>query len=136
MVNKLRILIWITLLLPASALAAESVLPAPSVSDVAISLGGIIVVILVLAWGLRRFHFTQRLGGAGGGIRIVTAMPVGARDRIVLLEVGDQQLLVGMSPGRMQTLHVLPKPLQSEAPAAPVGGFASKLKDAMGARKP
>ena len=117
------------LMLPAFA-NAESVLPTPGIGEVAISLGGIILFIILLAWGMRKFSPGSRLSGANG-IKIVSAMPVGARDRIVLLEVGGQQLLVGMSPGRMQTLHVLPNPVETEAGSKPAGAFAGKLREAM-----
>jgi len=38
---------------------------------------------------------------------------MGTRERVVLLQVGETQLLLGVAPGRVQTLHVLDKPLDS-----------------------
>ncbi len=132
-----RTLLLTATLLPGLVQAADAVLPAPDVGDVAVSLGGIIVLILVLAWGLRR----MRMPGASGtanGIKIVSAMPVGARERIVLLQVGKQQLLVGMGPGHMETLHVLEQPLAEQPTAKELsnfaGSFAGKLRQAMTGR--
>lgn len=132
-----RLLILMTLLLPGLAGAADAVLPAPGVGDVAISLGGIIILILVLAWGFRR----MRLPGATGatnGIKIISALPVGTRERIVLLQVGKQQLLVGMGPGHMETLHVLEQPLSETNGGKELsnfaGSFAGKLRQAMAGR--
>lgn len=131
----------VLMLLPGLGRAADSVVPGPAVGDVAISLAGIVVLILALAWGMRRLRVPGAASGAGG-IKVVSAMAVGARERIVLLQVGDEQLLVGMGPGHMQTLHVLSEPLpasmavtsgQRGAAELPVG-FAEKLRAAMSGR--
>lgn len=130
----------VVMLVPGMAWAADSVVPGPAVGDVAISLAGIVVLILALAWGLRRLRMPGT-ASSGGGIKVVTALAVGARERIVLLQVGDQQLLVGMGPGHMQTLHVLGEPLP-DSPASNNGqrgadmyaDFAGKLRAAMSGR--
>lgn len=132
-----RIACTLLLLSPAMSQAADSVVPAPAVGDVAMSLAGVIVLILVLAWGLRRMRMPGS-ASAGNGIKVVTALAVGARERIVLVQVGEQQLLVGMGPGHMQTLHVLDKPLpvgsSSQRIENVAGGFAGKLREAMSGR--
>ena len=136
-----KLLSALFLLAPGFAVAADKVLPAPAVGDVALSLLGIVILILLLAWGLRRMRVLGPAGG-GRGIRVVTALAVGARERIVVVQVGEKQLVVGMGPGHMQTLHVLDKPLDSQltAPTTGTGSgnftgvFASKLRDAMAGR--
>jgi len=45
--------------------------------------------------------------GAHSAIKIHTMVSVGARERVVLLEVGQQWLLVGVAPGRVNTLLTL-----------------------------
>jgi flagellar protein FliO/FliZ len=42
-------------------------------------------------------------------MRIVSSLPVGARERIILLELEDTWLVVGVAPGEIRTLHTLPK---------------------------
>lgn len=132
-----RFLLLAVAMLPGLARAADAVLPAPGVGDVAISLGGIILLILVLAWGFRRMRLPGATGAASG-IKIVSALPVGTRERIVLLQVGKQQLLVGMGPGHMETLYVLEQPLPEQAAAKELsnfaGSFAGKLRQAMAGR--
>lgn len=97
---------------------------------------GLVVVIgaiVVLGWMLRRVGgVSQQLGGQ---LKVLAGVSVGQRERVVLLQVGKQQLLIGVAPGRVQTLHVLDEPLEgwSEPPA---GGslqvpFAERLKAAM-----
>jgi flagellar protein FliO/FliZ len=34
---------------------------------------------------------------------------IGSRERIVLVEIGDTWLVVGLVPGQIRTLHTLPK---------------------------
>ena len=65
---------------------------------------------------------------AGGGLRILGGLSMGARERVVLLQVGDTQLLVGVAPGRVQTLHVLEQPLPAAASGLQnASGFADQL---------
>ena len=93
-------------------------------------IGGLVLVIgaiVVLGWVLRR---TQ--GGLNRGsqvIEIVAARSVGARERLVLVQVGDEQVLVGVGPGGMRTLHTMNEPVR--APAGETPDFSSALKRAV-----
>ena len=81
----------------------------------------VIVCIVVLAWFARRMN---RLQGSGdGALRIISGISMGARERIVLIQVGEEQLLLGVAPGRINTLHVLEHEL---ADAAAGSAAASK----------
>ena len=60
-----------------------------------------------------------RDGGAfkTGLIEVVSGISLGGRDKVVLLRVGDEQVLVGISAAGMRPLHVLrgrPKPEPKE----------------------
>ena len=93
-----------------------------------LTLGMLLVLALIAAsaWLLKRTGRFQI--GAGGGLRILGGLSMGARERVVLLQVGDTQLLVGVAPGRVQTLHVLEHPLPVAAGAGASGaGFAEQL---------
>jgi flagellar biosynthetic protein FliO len=84
--------------------------------------GGLLVVLGLLAltaWLSRRFRLTSRL--QGGAIEVTTGLSLGAREKVVLLRVGREQVLVGISPAGMRTLHVLKDP----APA----GFSDQMKN-------
>lgn len=101
--------------------------------QVLVALGIVLAVIMGAAWMMRRF--TGLRSGPGHAIQILGGVPVGPRDRMVLVQVGEQQLLVGVSPGRLQTLLVLDKPI--EVPPAPAqSGFAQQLAQALGRRAP
>jgi flagellar protein FliO/FliZ len=104
---------------------------------VQLTLGMLAVLLLLggLAWLLRRSgRFTS---GVHGALQILGGVSMGARERIVLLQVGKQQLLVGVAPGRIQTLHVLAEPIEAAGTGThPRAGFAQALDMALGRSKP
>jgi flagellar protein FliO/FliZ len=90
---------------------------------------GLVVVLLMIggvAWLARRFGSFH--SGASGSLRILGGLSMGPRERVVLLQVGEKQLLLGVAPGRVSTLHVLDKPVPV-APATNMQGenFATRL---------
>ena len=103
---------------------------------VQLTLGMLAVLLLLggLTWLLRRSgRFTS---GVHGALQILGGVSMGARERIVLLQVGKQQLLVGVSPGRIQTLHVLDEPIEmTESAPRAKAGFAQALELALGRSK-
>lgn len=106
---------------------------AAAVARVIAALLLIVLLIIALAWGLRRY---SSVGGAVlGQMKVLGSLPVGNRERIVLVQVGETQLLLGVAPGRVQTLHVLDKPLTVQAysgnGAHPGAPFAERLRSMM-----
>lgn len=89
----------------------------------------IVVAIFALAWLLRKFNVNP--AAAPGLIRIVAGINVGARDRILLLQVGDEQILVGLGSGHMAHLHTLKEPLEAPAGQVVGGAFAARLAGLM-----
>ncbi len=80
---------------------------------------------LLLAWLVRR---VQQAGPRGNRlIRTLASQPLGPRDRLVLVQVGEEQILLGLTPGRITPLHVLKEPvhLPDGEPATPE--FAQRL---------
>ena len=54
------------------------------------------------------------------GLRVVASLQLGAKERAVVVEVGGQQLLLGVTPAGICRLHELPQPLPPvEAPKLP-----------------
>ncbi len=70
-----------------------------------------LAMFLVLGALLAAAWFTRRMRGVSGagqsGLRVLAQVSLGARERAVLLRVGAQQILVGVAPGNVRTLHVL-----------------------------
>jgi flagellar protein FliO/FliZ len=99
--------------------------------------GGLILIvalIFLLAWLVRKFNLNQQ--SHSGLIRIIAGLSIGTRDRIVLLQIGEEQILVGLTPGKIEKLHTLSQPLDVPGePSAVAGSFASKLNRLMGDRE-
>jgi flagellar protein FliO/FliZ len=119
------------LLTPAVTAAAEGPadLASAAVPNVLLGLLGVVVVILAVAWVARRVLQIQPT--AGGQLRVVGGLSLGPRERVVLIQAGPTQMLLGVSPGRIQTLHVLDAPLETTLPEPAPGGFAAQLRGLM-----
>jgi len=79
------------LLLPSRALAATD--PASSLLTVLLSLGLILGGFVAVAWFVRRYLPGM---GAQGAVKVVGTTPVGARERVVVVEVDGTWLLLGV----------------------------------------
>jgi flagellar protein FliO/FliZ len=76
---------------------------------------GLVIVLGLLgatAWVSRRFRAGS--GARGGLVEIITGMSLGNRERVVLLKVGGDQVLVGISPSGLRTLHVIGRKADTE----------------------
>lgn len=104
-----RLLVALLVALPLDAWAAEPVAQAaaaPAVGSVGgqltqLVLGLLLVVglIFALAWLMRRL---QNAGpGNGQVIEMIGSRALGPRDRLVLVQVGEEQILLGITPGRI-----------------------------------
>jgi flagellar protein FliO/FliZ len=93
---------------------------------VVLSLLGVVAMIFAVGWFSRRAQARIRPGGRR--IRCIESMPVGVKERVMLLEVGGTQLLVGASPTGLRTLHVLATPIVDDATTSPAPtGFRDLL---------
>jgi flagellar protein FliO/FliZ len=117
---------------PAAAAAAP--VGAGGLASVTIALLIVLAAIFAVAWLARRVRgIGNRVGNA---IDVLADMPVGPKERAVLLKVGAEQILIGVAPGRVSALHVLrepieiPKPTTATVPAAV--SFSALLKRSLG----
>lgn len=102
-----------------------------SVGYIAQVLGSLLVVFVCLfavIYLLKRFNRMSASGNAP--LRVIGSASVGQRERVVLIEAGDEQLLLGVAPGSVRTLHVLPEPIQSTQDTASGADFAGVLRAA------
>ncbi|CAG0945124.1 Flagellar protein FliO [Gammaproteobacteria bacterium] len=120
--------------LPAVALAqsAPTALPQGSAGLFQVFLGLAVVIAALVAslWLIKRLSIPR--GGAAGALRVVAGAAVGPRERVVLVEVQDTWLVVGVAPGQVSALHQMPKGALAAEPAAPAGkDFGGWLKQVM-----
>lgn len=129
-------------LLPALAVAQEAIVPlAPERSGsgqsgaittlATMGIGLLIVVGLIFAcaWLVRRMNGLT--GMNAGAMKVISVMALGARERIALIDVAGTQILVGITPTAIRTLHVFDEPVV--APGQEVSGdFARKLQGLIG----
>lgn len=128
-------------MLPVATLAAgESPAPAVgtgSILQVLLGLAIVLGLVFAAAWAMRRFNPNAASGGSI--IRIVGGTAVGNRERVLVVEVANTWLVVGVAPGRISQLHSLPRPDNVEAPtsaASPAVGFAAWLRQTMDRKNP
>jgi flagellar protein FliO/FliZ len=104
-----------------------------SLVNTAIGLVVVLAMIIGMAWLLRRFGGLPTVGK--GSVSIVGGVSLGARERAVLLQVGDEQVLVGVAPGQVRALHVLGQKLVDPADKK-TQKFSSQLDAAMKGERP
>ncbi|WP_126453795.1 flagellar biosynthetic protein FliO [Sulfuriflexus mobilis] len=104
-----------------------------TLAQVALGLLLVLCLILAVAWLLKRVGGFSVSGN--GALKILGGLSMGARERVVLMQVGEEQILIGVSPGRVQTLHVLNKPVVDTAKANTEIGFADRLAEALGRKR-
>ncbi|CAI8915462.1 flagellar protein FliO/FliZ [Pseudomonas poae] len=135
-----RLMVGLFAALPLAAWAAEPVAQVAA-APVGGSVGGqltqlvlglllVVGLIFVLAWLMRR---VQSIGpGNAQVIEMIGSRALGPRDRLVLVQVGEEQILLGITPGRITPLHVLktPVPTTQSQPATPE--FAQRLMELLG----
>lgn len=107
--------------------------PPPAVSSgnvmqIVLSLLLVIAAIVLVAWLLKRMNALQT--GDGQALKVLSSVAIGQRERIVLIEVEETWLVVGVGPGQIRTLHTLPRaslPAQNNT-VAPEKNFNVWLK--------
>ena len=133
----MRLLLALFALMTVPAVAQEAV-PAVSPSslftgDYLLQVIGSFVVVILLLIGvlvlLRRFNGVS--SQMHGNMRVISSVGVGQRERVVLLQVGVDQILVGVGPGNVRKIHAFDQPVV-EASASTTPNFSDVWKVAMG----
>lgn len=91
----------------AASRLVESPLSTGNLIETALGLVVVLGVMFGLAWLVKRF--VQVPGVGKGQVQVIGGVSLGTREKAVLLSVEGQRLLVGVAPGRVQTLLVLGK---------------------------
>ncbi len=117
------------------AASPASPLSIGSLTQLALSLAAIVALILALSWLLKRLRMTP--AGGRGALCVIDQVAVGPRERIVLVQAGDSQLLVGVGANGVTDLKPLAAPVVAgeragaRAPALDPAAFAARLREFM-----
>ncbi|WP_374349757.1 flagellar biosynthetic protein FliO [Chitinimonas sp.] len=103
-----------------------------SVFQVVFSLLLVLLAIFATAWMVRRLGPGQ-LGGKQ--LRVISGVMVGPKERVVVVEVADTWLVLGVTQSEISHLHSFPKPADAEVPATSAPVFAERLSAILKARK-
>jgi len=107
--------------LPASASALPASASAGSLLQTILALSFVLALLAALAWAMKRYG--PRAGGSNATLRLVGSLSLGGRERIIVIEVADQWIVVGAAPGRVNALATIARP--PEHPNATSSGAAS-----------
>ncbi|TQI81080.1 flagellar protein FliO/FliZ [Serratia fonticola] len=97
---------------PAAALPTGSVL-----MQVSSALGGILLLILFAGWLFRRLGFAPQARGNTKLLNLRASCQVGQRERVVVVEVDNTWLVLGVTAQQITPLHTLPAPPAAEGSA-------------------
>jgi len=129
-------------MLSMASLAAHAAEQAPaaapaSAGSLAQVLLGLVVVLALMAgaaWVLKRMG----VAGPGGNnvAKVVGGVSVGNRERVVVVEVGEQWIVVGVAPGSVNALSTMPRQEVAPGATAPDGtkNFSAWLKQTIDKR--
>ena len=99
-----------------------------SLTQLTLSLVAIVVLIFAISWAVKRLKLARPRGS--GGIAVVDELTVGPRERIVLIRVGESQVLVGIGAAGIVPLTPLAAPIVlKDGGVEPT--FAERLRDIM-----
>ena len=100
-----------------------------NLSEWTIGLFAVLVVIGIVAWVAKRFS------GFGvnqvGHMNVVSGISVGHREKVLLIRAGEQHLLLGVAPGRVQTLHTFDKGEITDVVGSKTSNFQETMRDAL-----
>jgi flagellar protein FliO/FliZ len=137
-----RYLILLILIFPFTVWAETgkpSYAPPPSVISTENTLqmmGGLLLVLAIIGsitWLLKRFSLISTT--AAGVVKVVAATGVGQRERVIIVEIDNTWLVLGVAPGRVNKLHTMNKPLTDTVSTTPdnppVETFATQLNQSI-----
>lgn len=83
-----------------------------SLIQVTVALMLMVGLILGLAWLMKRF--ANPLFQQQKHLRLIASLSLGVKEKIILVEVSGKQLVLGVTPQQITSLHVIDNPVQDE----------------------
>ncbi len=89
----------------------------------------VVIIMLGLAWGLKNFGPKRLLGRVP--VQVVGGANLGGRERVLVIEVADQWIVIGATPSSITTLATLPRQALNDDELQPGKPFSDWLKQIM-----
>ena len=93
-----------------------------------VSSGLVFVVAAIMLAGFLYSRSRAVPGTDNSVIKVIASRPLGAKEKILLLDVANKQLLIGVTASHLRTLHVFDEAVVDTTQAPPADGFAKRLK--------
>ena len=90
------------------------------------SLGGIIAIILLCAWALKKLGWTRQQ--AANRLNVVASKQLGKHERLVIVEADGQSMVLGVSQHSITRLDRVAEGSDAQAPEDPAS-FEQRLAD-------
>lgn len=110
-------------------MASNPVIDGPDILSMGLSMLVVVGAVIAFGWLYSRLRISGN--GSAGLINVVASRGLGPKERLLLVEVGGQQLLVGMTASSVQTLHTFERPIAAEEAIKAPSGFADRLRTAL-----
>lgn len=75
----------------------------------------VLALMFALAWLAKRLRLAPGAIGSPGTIQTLAVLPLGSRERLLLVQVGDEQLLLGVTSQKITCLHEMKTPIAPSA---------------------
>lgn len=94
----------------------------------------VIAVILICAALVRRWVPGAIRSGQRQLLKVVSSVAVGQRERVVIVEIEQRWLVLGVAAGQVTRLHDMPAPppMTTKQAAGERSGFGAELRHALG----
>ena len=133
LLNMIGLLFWASSTIAIEQSTAKTLSSSPITTGVLLeTLSGLVLVLLIIAliaWFLRKYGQFQ--SSSNNDIYIISNLALGSRERAVLLQVADQQILVGVTTQQINTLYILDKNIETENKIKASPHFAERLQQMM-----
>lgn len=123
--------------LEAVSVGGDALIGLATLGKTAAALALILVIIFIASALLKRLQLRRQPGGSR--LEVISATAVGPRERVVVVQVESQWLVLGVASGQVNKLHEMPAPSEPQGQAAPAPGpgfvegdsFATRLAKAL-----
>lgn len=112
-----------------ATVSQPSAVPGSPLLQISGALVLIIGLILAAAWIAKRSGFAGKNAGARG-LKVTASTSIGPRERVVIVQVEDARLVLGVTPTQINLLHTLPPaPVEPDAVNEKTPDFQSVMKN-------